>query len=149
VVGLSIVVLGVIATAFVPSRSFQVADSIGWTIASVAIALMTCGIVIVDMARRRLKRGIRDEKWREDELSMLRLWLDRSWVEPVTWIPMVGWLVYVIAFQRWHQLITFGCMIIPVHLILDIKVSLNETETVLLEQDTTAKPLQSARWGQR
>jgi hypothetical protein len=110
---------------------------------------MTCGIVIVGIAKRRLKRGIRDEKWREDELSMLRLWLDRSWVEPVTWIPMVGWLVYVIAFQRWHQLFAFGFVIIPVYVILDIKLSLSETETVLLEQDTTAKPLQSARWGQR
>lgn len=151
VVGLSIFVLGFLP--YVLIKVTRLGDegqshAITWTLLIAEFALLAGGAAIAILAEKKLKSGINDEVWQEDELKALLLWLNRRVVTIAVWIPIVGWFASIIAFRRWDAGVIVAGVILPMLAISRIKDRLRQPLRTQLQGPFTSKPLHSEHWGE-
>ena len=113
------------------------------------LALLIGGAVIATRAEGRLKRGVRDEIWQEDQLAPMRAWVDRPLAKAVAFLPILGWGGCLIAD---HRSALFGMLLLFLQPTLTLSrwsALLTPVQRGLVQDWHTWKPFQSEHWGER
>jgi hypothetical protein len=114
----------------------------------VSLALLAFAVAIWAPAERRLRRGIRNEAWRQDDLSALRLWLDRPAIEWVPYVPCIAVLFYSVAIQSSVAFYLFPSLfMLPMSMFSNVRRLLDPARQLTLHSGLPLKPVKSAHWG--
>lgn len=151
VAGLSIFVLGFLPYFLIkvtPLGDEGQSHAIMWTLLIAEFALLACGAAIAILAEMKLKNGVNNEVWQEDDLKALLLWLNQRVVTIAVWIPIVVWFACIIAFRRWDAGVIVAGGILPMLVISRIKDRLRRPLRTQLQGPFTSKPLHSEHWGE-
>jgi hypothetical protein len=159
VVGMSIYVLGVFTTLLIPLKYLRTADRlypIHWMILFVSFALMAWGVVVGLLAQKRLKSGIDNEVWNEDELKALRLWINRPRVTTIVliiWIAcgaacLAGWLFRGSGHSSVLFILFFNSLYVPAMTFANVKMLLSPPLKRYGVDWSGMKPIHSEHWGE-
>jgi hypothetical protein len=111
------------------------------------LALLIGGAVTAARAEGRIKRGIRDGTWQEEELNPLRVWIDRPSIKMITLLPLLGWVGYLVDDHRLSLVGMLPLFLHPALMPSRIDAMLRPVVPRGPAQDWhTWKPLQSGYW---
>ena len=116
------------------------------------LALIIGGGVVASRAESRIKRGVRDQIWQEDELASLQTWIDRPLTRVVAVLPVLGLAGFLIADPDHRLTVVLRMLFIfllPTLTLSRWSVVLRPVQQGLTQDWRTWKPLQSGHWGER
>ena len=117
------------------------------------LALIIGGTMIASRAEGRIKRGIRDRIWQEEELASLQTWIDSPRTKIIAFLPILALAGFLIVDHRTTLL--FGMLPLCLHTTSTLSrwsVLLNPYQQGLTQDWHldwhTWKPLRSGHWGE-
>ena len=106
-----------------------------------------CGAGISLMAERRLRNGVRDQVWTEEELEPLRRRFDHPAWTVLAWVPSV--MLFVVFFNRQHLASLCLMLILPLQTGHRLRQILErEVGSGSPAEWRSFKPIQSEHWGE-
>jgi len=112
---------------------------------------LCCGLIMMWRAERRLRRGIKNDSWTDEELEPLRRLMAHPAVIIGSFIPPIFWLGYVISSDRFRGAALVCIFIIPVQLVWRLKTTVMPQGAeggVMFQDGGDFKRIQSKHWGE-